>query len=89
MNETSRERRLEFIADFGNRSLEVGVKEMLAMYGPDWLTDEQILDITRDKIVGWRRGVRQAIRNREIQKARIMDMHDKTIAMVKSVVGID
>lgn len=67
---TTRERRLEFIAEFGRRSLETGVSEMLALYGPDWLTDDQVEDIVRDKIEGWRIGVRQAIRNRAIQAAR-------------------
>jgi hypothetical protein len=69
--ETSRERRLEFIADFGKRSMETGVSEMLAMYGSDWLTDEQIQDIVRDKIEGWRRASKQRIRNRAIQAARV------------------
>lgn len=70
MTRTTRDRQMKFIEDFGRESLRTGVTEMLAAYGPDWLTDEQITDIVRDKIDGWRRASRNNIRNRAIQKAR-------------------
>jgi hypothetical protein len=69
---TSRERQMKFIEDFGRDSLRTGLTEMLAFYGPDWLTDEQVLDIVRYKIDGWRRANRQTISNRAINKARIV-----------------
>jgi hypothetical protein len=68
---TSRERQMKFIEDFGRDSLKIGVTEMLACFGPDWLTDEQVKDIVAYKIDVWRRAVRNTIRNRAIQKARI------------------
>lgn len=67
---TSRERQMKFIEDFGRDSLRTGVTEALACFGPDWLTDEQVTDIVRDKIDGWRRASRNTIHNRAIQKAR-------------------
>ncbi len=71
MMATSRERQMKFIEDFGRESLKTGVTEMLCWFGPDWLTDEQVLDIVRYKIDGWRRSSRNTIRNRAIQKARM------------------
>lgn len=67
---TTRERQMKFIEDFGRDALKTGATEMLASFGPDWLTDEQVLDIVRDKIDGWRTASRRNIRNRAIQKAR-------------------
>lgn len=67
---TTRERQMKFIEDFGRRSLETGVTEMLVKFGPDWLTDEQVTDIVQDKIEDWRSTSRRNIRNRAIQKAR-------------------
>jgi len=70
MTESTRERKTKFIEDFGRDALRVAVGEMLAMYGSDWLTDEQVLDIVRDRIADWRSASRRNIRNRAIQAAR-------------------
>jgi hypothetical protein len=67
---TSRERQMKFIRIFGRYALEVGASEMLCKFGPDWLTDEQIADITADRVESARRMSRQQVRNRAIQKAR-------------------
>ena len=71
MTESTRERKIKFIEDFGRDALRGAVGEMLAMYGSDWLTDEQVLDIVQDRIAGWRRASRQNIRNRAIQAERL------------------
>jgi len=68
---TSRERQMKFIEDFGRDALRNGVTEMLVSFGPDWLTDEQVQDIVRDKIIDWRSASRRNIRNQAIQKARL------------------
>jgi hypothetical protein len=70
MTESTRERKIKFIEDFGRDALRIAVGEMLAMYGSDWLTDEQVLDIVRDRIADWRGASRRNIRNRAIQVAR-------------------
>lgn len=70
MSESTRERKIKFIEDFGRDSLRVGVTEALAQFGTDWLTDEQITDIVRNKIDDWRYASRRNVRNRAIQAAR-------------------
>lgn len=46
MAEASREKRLAFIASFGNRQGIGGLARMMVdKYGEDWLTDEQVGDI--------------------------------------------
>lgn len=71
MSSTTRERQLKFIEGFGREALRIGVTEALVCFGPDWLTDEQVTDIVRDKIDDWRATSRRNIRNRAIQKARV------------------
>lgn len=66
---TTRERKLKFLKD-GNLSLLLGVTEMIAQRGVDWLTDEQIADIVRDQISNLRRVQRMNRQNREVASAR-------------------
>jgi hypothetical protein len=67
--ESTRERKIKFIDGFGRDSLRVGVTEALAQFGADWLTDEQITDIVRNKIDDWRYASRRNARNRAIRAA--------------------
>ncbi len=49
MAQASREKKLAFIATFRGRhgtALAGGVSEMLGIHGADWLTDEQVADVT-------------------------------------------
>jgi hypothetical protein len=65
----TRERKLKFLKD-GNLPLRVGVIEMLAEHGADWLTDEQLKDLVRYLIDIEKQALRRHRKNREIASAR-------------------
>jgi hypothetical protein len=69
MNAT-RERKLKFMADYGLVALRQAVMEMFAQHGSDWLTNEQIDDITSYQIRVCRQAQRMNRSNREITNAR-------------------
>jgi hypothetical protein len=65
----TRERKLKFMADYGLVALRQAVMEMLAQHGSDWLTDEQIDDITSYQIRVCRQVQRMNRQNRKMAQA--------------------
>jgi hypothetical protein len=66
---TSRERKLKWIETFGRYALENAVTAILAIDGPDFLTDEQIDLITEKMVYDAREQTRRKIRNRNFYRA--------------------
>lgn len=66
---TSRERKLKWIETFGRSSLRDAVSAIMAIDGPDFLTDEQIDLITEKMVYDARDATRRKIRNRNFYRA--------------------
>jgi hypothetical protein len=73
---TSRERKLKWIETFGRYALENAVTAILAIDGPDFLTDEQIDLITEKMVYDAREQTRRKIRNRD----RLREIEDASRA---------
>ena len=67
---TTRERKVEFLNGFGYGYLHKAVSEMFYARGEDWLTDEQLEDLTRAAISNWRATQRLNRRNRALAASR-------------------
>lgn len=63
----TRERKIAFMHEFGRNALINAVKEAFYRNGPDWLTDEQLDEIVRERIAAWRAAKRI---DRENQRRR-------------------
>jgi hypothetical protein len=61
---TTRERKIRFL-ECGYKSIRQAVYEMLFVKGPDWLTDEQIDDLTSKCVSDWRFTQHFNMRNRK------------------------
>lgn len=66
---TSRERKLKWIDTFGRNALRDAVAAIMAIDGPDFLTDEQIDLITEKMVYDAREQTRRKIRNRNFYRA--------------------
>lgn len=68
MTAATRERKLKFINDCGTNTLTNMVLAALAFKGDDFLTDEQIDELTEALLVDERRRTHSNIRNRAVAR---------------------
>lgn len=65
---TTRTRQLEWINTFGRNALRDAVSEILAMGGPEFLTDEQIRQVAEKMAIDAREATRRMVRNRNANR---------------------
>lgn len=64
--QVSRSKKIRFVNEFGPYALMKAVEAAFLRHGPDWLTDEQLDEITKQQISDWRE---QRRRHRQSCKA--------------------
>ncbi|SHL74922.1 hypothetical protein [Roseibium suaedae] len=67
---TTRARKISFIEGFGTRALTEAVAAAFQHHGTDWLTDEQLEEITSRQLADFRSTARRHRHNRAILKER-------------------
>ena len=63
---TTRARKISFIEGFGTRALSEAVAAAFQRHGTDWLTDEQLEEITSRQLADFRSTARRHRQNRAI-----------------------
>lgn len=61
----SRDKKIRFVNEFGTHALMKAVAAAFERNGPDWLTDEQLAEITSEQVRQWRRTRRMERQNRQ------------------------
>jgi hypothetical protein len=64
---STRERKIKFIKNSGEKAFRMRVLEAYAMHGEDWFTDEQLDDMVRDEIDCWKSAQRRDRENRKLR----------------------
>lgn len=62
---TTRERKLKFIESFGQNAMIEAITQYFHLEGTNWLTDEQLEVMVRNRIEDWKRSQRMNRRNRK------------------------
>ena len=65
---TTRERKIEYIKKSGPKTLDTLLSEMVAINGEDWLTDEQVEEMTNSLVKTRRSNQHRWIANRRNRK---------------------
>lgn len=68
---TTRERKIQWLRNIGRYEINKLVEKIFSERGADWLTDEQIYDLTRKRVADWRNDLHFQMRNRK--RRRIND----------------